>query len=231
MEKQISFTDLEYGKRRKVTKREVFLTKMDAVLPWKEWVELVRPFFPDGKRGRPPQEIEVMLRMLMLQVWFQLSDEGVEDAIYDSYAMKSFLGLNFAKGAQVPDATTLCKFRKLLHTHGLQKTFFDQVQEVLKAEGKQVKGAQSLMRRSLRRLIRGKMPESSGTRKCTRSRKARNGTSGCASTLAQILCMVLYIPYPPRRPMPQRSRKRPTYCGKTMRWSMEMRATANWIAM
>ena len=54
MEKQISFTDLEYGKRRKVTKREVFLTKMDAVLPWKEWVELVRPFFPDGKRGRPP---------------------------------------------------------------------------------------------------------------------------------------------------------------------------------
>ena len=111
MEKQISFTDLEYGKRRKVTKREVFLTKMDAVLPWKEWVELVRPFFPDGKRGRPPQEIEVMLRMLMLQVWFQLSDEGVEDAIYDSYAMKSFLGLNFAKGAQVPDATTLCKFR------------------------------------------------------------------------------------------------------------------------
>ena len=140
MEKQISFTDLEYGKRRKVTKREVFLTKMDAVLPWKEWVELVRPFFPDGKRGRPPQEIEVMLRMLMLQVWFHLSDEGVEDAIYDSYAMKSFLGLNFAKGAQVPDATTLCKFRKLLHTHGLQKTFFDQVQEVLKAEGKQVKG-------------------------------------------------------------------------------------------
>ena len=97
MEKQISFTDLEYGKRRKVTKREVFLTKMDAVLPWKEWVELVRPFFPDGKRGRPPQEIEVMLRMLMLQVWFQLSDEGVEDAIYDSYAMKSFLGLNFAR--------------------------------------------------------------------------------------------------------------------------------------
>ena len=81
---------------------------MDAVLPWKEWAELVRPFFPDGKRGRPPQEIErVMLRMLMLQVWFQLSDERVEDAIYDNYAMKSFLGLNFAKGAQVPDATTL----------------------------------------------------------------------------------------------------------------------------
>ena len=105
MEKQISFTDLEYGKRRKVTKREVFLTKMDAVLPWKEWVELVRPFFPDGKRGRPPQEIEVMLRMLMLQVWFQLSDEGVEDAIYDSYAMKSFLGLKFATGAKAPDAT------------------------------------------------------------------------------------------------------------------------------
>src|SRR5699024_1952751 len=231
MEKQISFTDLEYGKRRKVTKREVFLTKMDAVLPWKEWVELVRPFFPDGKRGRPPQEIEVMLRMLMLQVWFQLSDEGVEDAIYDSYAMKSFMGLNFAKGAQVPDATTLCKFRKLLHTHGLQKTFFDQVQEVMKAEGKQVRGGTIVDATIIEAPDSRKMPENSGTRECTRSRKARNGNTGCAATLAQILCMVLYIPYPPRRPMPQRSRKRPTYCGKTMGWSMEMRATANWIAM
>ena len=230
MEKQISFTDLEYGKRRKVTKREVFLTKMDAVLPWKEWVELVRPFFPDGKRGRPPQEIEVMLRMLMLQVWFHLSDEGVEDAIYDSYAMKSFLGLNFAKGAQVPDATTLCKFRKLLHTHGLQKTFFDQVQEVLKAEGKQVKGGTivdaTIIEAPDSRKNAGKQrdPEMHSVKKGSKWHFGMR-------TLAQILCMVLYIPYPPRRPMPQRSRKRPTYCGKTMRWSMEMRATANWIAM
>ena len=84
MEKQLNFTDMEYSNRRKVTKREAFLNKMDAVLPWKQWVELVQPYYPTGKRGRPPREIEVMLRMLMLQVWFNLSDEAVEDAIFDS---------------------------------------------------------------------------------------------------------------------------------------------------
>lgn len=140
MKKQLSFTDMEYSTRRRITKREEFLNKMDAILPWKEWVALVQPHYPAGKRGRPPKEIEVMLRMLMLQVWFSLSDEGVEDAILDSYAMKSFMGLNFSQGEQVPDATTLCKFRKLLSTHGLQRAIFAQVQTVLEKEGKQVKG-------------------------------------------------------------------------------------------
>ena len=140
MEKQLNFTDMEYGNRRRVTKREAFLNKMDQVLPWKKWVELIRPYYPSGKRGRPPREIEVMLRMLLLQVWFNLSDEAVEDAIYDSYAMKSFIGLNFEQGEQAPDATTLCKFRKLLGEHDLQKAIFKQVQNVLEKEGKQVRG-------------------------------------------------------------------------------------------
>ena len=140
MEKQLSFTDLEYSSRRRTTKREEFLKKMGQILPWKSWVELIRPYYPSGKRGRPPHEIEVMLRMLLLQVWFNLSDEAVEDAIYDSYAMKSFLGLNFDQGKEVPDATTLCKFRKLLGEHNLQKAIFDQVQTVLEKDGKQVRG-------------------------------------------------------------------------------------------
>ena len=62
--------------------------------------------YPDGKRGRKPQEIERMLRMLLLQTWFNLSDEGIEDALYDSYAMKSFIGINYDAGEQAPDATT-----------------------------------------------------------------------------------------------------------------------------
>ena len=113
---------------------------MDAILPWEEWVELVRPYYASGKRGRPPMEIETMLRMLLLQVWFNLSDEAVEDAIFDSYAMKSFMGICFESGEQVPDATTLCKFRKLLSQHGLQRAIFEQVQNVLEKEGKQVRG-------------------------------------------------------------------------------------------
>ena len=77
MEKQQNFTDLEYTNRRRTTKREVFLEKMDATLPWKDWVALVVPYYPNGKRGRRPVEIEQMLRMTMLQTWFNLSDEGI----------------------------------------------------------------------------------------------------------------------------------------------------------
>lgn len=140
MEKQQNFTDIEYTNRRRTSKREAFLEKMDAILPWENWVALVAPYYPDGKRGRKPVEIEQMLRMTMLQVWFNLSDEGIEDAIYDSYAMKSFMGSDFSAGEQVPDATTLCKFRKLLNEHGLQKKFFEQVQELLARERKLVSG-------------------------------------------------------------------------------------------
>jgi len=73
----------------------------------------VRPYYPNGKRGRPTKGIEKMLRMYLLQVWFNLSDEGIEDAIYDSYAFRKFMGIDFNE-EQVPDATTLPKFRHML---------------------------------------------------------------------------------------------------------------------
>ena len=89
--KQITFSDMEYGNRKRTTKREEFLDIMEEIIPWEEWVEYVRPYYPDGKRGRPTKGIETMLRMYLLQVWFNLSDEGVEDAIYDSYAFRKFM--------------------------------------------------------------------------------------------------------------------------------------------
>ncbi len=64
------------------------------------------PYYPQRKRDRPPRGIELMLRMHLLQSWFNLSDEGLEDAIYDSCAMRNFAGINFLE-EQVPDATTL----------------------------------------------------------------------------------------------------------------------------
>lgn len=140
MSEQYSFTDFEYSQRRRKTKREEFLAKMEQVVPWTEWEEIVKPYYPEGKKGRKPQEIERMLRMLLLQTWFNLSDEGVEDAIYDSYAMKQFTKINFGQGEQVPDATTLCKFRKLLNENGLQEAMFAQIREMLSAEGKMMHG-------------------------------------------------------------------------------------------
>ena len=110
MKDQITLTDVEYGNRKKTTKREEFLNKMEEIIPWKAWVEMIRPYYPKGEHGRPVRGIETMLRMYLMQTWFNLSDEGTEDAIYDSYAMRSFLGINFMT-EQVPDATTLLKFR------------------------------------------------------------------------------------------------------------------------
>ncbi len=140
MDRQSNFTDIEYSQRRRKTKREEFLAMMNEVVPWTTWVEIVKPYYPDGKKGRKPQEIERMLRMLLLQTWFSLSDEGVEDAIYDSYAMKQFLGIDFNNGEQVPDATTLGKFRKLLNDNGIQQKFFAEIRDRLSDQGKMMHG-------------------------------------------------------------------------------------------
>ena len=117
---QQTFSDIEYANRRRKTKREQFLETMEQIIPWQDWVEIIRPFYPSGKRGRPPRGIELMLRMYLLQIWFSMSDEGLEDAIYDSYAMRSFLHIDFMS-EQVPDATTLLKFRHLLDQTGYGK--------------------------------------------------------------------------------------------------------------
>ena len=111
--KQQTFSDFEYSNRKRKTKREEFLEIMDEIIPWDEWVGIIVPFYPSGKRGRPPKGIEIMLRMYLLQIWFNLSDEGTEDAIYDSYAMRKFVGINFLE-EDVPDATTLLKFNRVM---------------------------------------------------------------------------------------------------------------------
>ncbi len=134
---QPSFTDIEYGNRRRVSRRELFLETMSATIPWSRWVGLIEPHYyaeRPGKRGRKAKPIETMLRMYLLQVWFSLSDEGVEDAIYDSYAMRRFMGLDFTV-EQVPDATTLLHFRHLLEKHRLGERLFEAQNQIFEKEG------------------------------------------------------------------------------------------------
>ena len=138
--KQQSIADIEYGNRKRKTKREAFLETMDAVIPWEEMTVLIEPYYFSGERGRPPRGIEPMLRMFLLQSWFTLSDEGVEDAIYDSYAFKQFMKIDFMGNEQVPDATTLCKFRKLMHESGLAQRLFDSLKVFLDRHGKLMHG-------------------------------------------------------------------------------------------
>lgn len=137
--KQQTFSDLEYSGRKRKTRREEFLEIMEEIIPWDEWTGIILPHYPKGKRGRPPKEIEVMLRMYLLQCWFNLSDNGVEEAIYDSYAMRKFVGINFME-EDVPDATTLLKFRHMLEEKGISKLFFEAITRVMTATGHIMKG-------------------------------------------------------------------------------------------
>jgi IS5 family transposase len=112
---------------------------MDKVIPWDEWISIIKPYYPDGKRGRPTRGIETMLRMYFLQIWFSLSDEMTEESIYDSHAMKKFMGVNFGN-EQAPDATTLLKFRHLLERNGLCEKLFQDLNERLEANGCVMRG-------------------------------------------------------------------------------------------
>ena len=136
---QQSFTDVEQSQCRKKTKMAVFLETMDAIIPWEQWIELVRPHYYSGKRGRPPVGIETMLRMYLLQNWYQLSDVGIEDAITETASMRRFMRINFLQ-TQVPDSTTLLGFRHLLEQHDIGRKIFDDVKERLERAGLMMHG-------------------------------------------------------------------------------------------
>lgn len=130
MEKQMSFAQSEYAGKKKVTRKEKFLAAMEAVVPWERLVRVIEPVYPKGERGRPPIGLERMLRIYFLQNWYGLSDEALEDALYDSAAMRTFAGIDL--GAEsVPDATTLLKFRRLLEENELTKGMFEEVAGLL----------------------------------------------------------------------------------------------------
>jgi IS5 family transposase len=100
---------------------------------------MIKPYYPTGKRGRPPKGINLMLRMYLLQIWFNIVDEALEETIYDSYAMRQFMGLDFSKD-DVPDATTLLTFRHLLEAHNLQEALFETINGILETNGKIMRG-------------------------------------------------------------------------------------------
>ena len=126
MEHQQGFSELEYAGKRKQTRREKFLASMEAVIPWDEILSALKAYYPKGKRGRPPIGLERMLRLYFLQQWYGLADEALEDAVYDSQAMRAFLGINLSSDP-VPDATTLLKFRHLLEANDLCSAIFEAI--------------------------------------------------------------------------------------------------------
>ncbi|HZI33639.1 MAG TPA: IS5 family transposase [Candidatus Binatia bacterium] len=134
MTHQPSFAHAEFAAKKKITRREKFLTGMDAVIPWAQLLAVIEPFYPKGERGRPPIGLERMLRVYFLQQWYGLADEALEDALYDSQALQSFARIDLSAEG-VPDATTLLKFRRLLETHDLCKGLFAAINADLTARG------------------------------------------------------------------------------------------------
>jgi IS5 family transposase len=100
------------------SQRELFLEEMDKLVPWSALVALIEPHYPRGKNGRPPVGLERMLRLYFLQHWFNLSDPGLEDALYESAVLRLFAGIDLGR-EPVPDETTILHFRHLLEKHAL----------------------------------------------------------------------------------------------------------------
>ena len=134
MERQGSFSQAEYAGKKKQTRRDKFLAEMEQVVPWARLVTRLQPFYPKGERGRPPVGLERMLRIYFLQQWYGLADEALEDALYDSQALRVFAGIDLAV-ATVPDATTVLNFRHWLEQHDLTRVLFDEVGAMLEERG------------------------------------------------------------------------------------------------
>ncbi len=134
MQRQGSFAEAEYAGKKKQTRRDKFLAAMEQVVAWARLEERLRPLYPKGERGRPPIPLARMLRVYFVQQWYGLADEAVEDALYDSQALRGFAGIELNRDP-VPDATTVLHFRHWLERHDLTKGLFEEIGAMLEERG------------------------------------------------------------------------------------------------
>jgi len=123
-----------FEKYARKSRRELFLEEMEQVVPWAQLEGLVEPHYPKGENGRPPVGRGIMLRIYFVQQWFNLSDPGAEEALYESPALRRFTGVDMGRAA-APDETTICKFRHLLEEHDLGGAMLEAVNLHLAARG------------------------------------------------------------------------------------------------
>src|SRR5262252_4378119 len=141
MDAQLSFASLDFAGKKKRTKRDVFLAEMAAVVPWSKLEALIEPHYPKvgPHGGRRPFPVAVMLRIYCLQQWYNLSDPGAEEALYDIQSMRAFCHLELGRDP-IPDETTILNFRHLLETHALTKAVFEAVADDLETRGALLRG-------------------------------------------------------------------------------------------
>ena len=134
--KQGSLSMTGYFDKGKKTRREVFLAEMERVVPWSRLLSLIEPHYPKGsdKGGRPPLPMERMFRIYCLQQWYNLSDPGAEEALYDSITMRQFAGVR-ADDDVIPDETSILNFRRVLERHKLTERLLTEINAHLSERG------------------------------------------------------------------------------------------------
>ncbi len=163
----------KYGRK---TKREQFLEEMEEVVPWAELQTLVEPHYPKGENGRPPMGLSLMLRVYFLQQWFNLSDPGAEDALYESSVLRHFVGIDLGR-APAPDESTILQFRHLLEKHELGGAMLNAVNQYLESRGIRITTG-TIVDAIFMRLRRPRTGAESATRRCIRRARESSGTSG-----------------------------------------------------
>jgi len=135
--RQASFSELEHDAKKRRTRREKFLEKMDGLIPWSRLESLIEPFYPKAGRGRRPYPLSSMLRVHCVQLFYNLSDPGMEDLLYEVESVRRFAGLRLT--GPLPDETTILNFRHLLEEHGLGEALFAEINAHLQARGHRLK--------------------------------------------------------------------------------------------
>ena len=130
---QPTFADLEYQGKKRRTRRELFLERMDGLIPWRSLEERIRPVYPKPGKGRRPYPLAVMLRVHCVQLFYNLSDPGMEDLLYEAESVRRFVGLSLSEA--LPDETTILNFRHLLERHELGQALFDEINAHLGSQG------------------------------------------------------------------------------------------------
>lgn len=130
---QITFSEAEYNLKRRKTRREKFLEQMDHLIPWKNLEKKIKCHYPKNGKGRQPYLMATMLRIHCMQLFYNLSDPAMEDALYEIESMRRFAGLRLSDN--LPDETTILNFRHLLERHNLGEKLFDEVNLHLKSQG------------------------------------------------------------------------------------------------
>jgi len=135
MSDQLSFADFEYTRKKRLTRRERFLSEMEKTIPWVDLLATIEPHYPTtGRRGRQPMPLNSMFRIHCVQHWFNFSDRQMEDAIYEIDSIRRFVGFGSVLDA-LPDETTILNFRHFLEKHNLTAQLLSTINGHLQAQG------------------------------------------------------------------------------------------------